>query len=192
MSATVRFKIQDVVPSPQGYYVTAGSPDLDLVQCPTTRFQLKVPRSELMAINKESVLVVRGTVRGASQTVPRSFVRVLGPGGSVSFALRGVPGCEIWLDGISYQVEAGGAARPMRRVRRQPLGKRRGGRYFRPPASPARGEHGASDALRSEQTRSVDDVKSFFLNGIAPALRPTAGKITSTPQYVERSAATAT
>ena len=65
-----------------------------------------------MAINKESVLVVTGTVRGASQPVPHSYVRVLAPGGNFALSLRAAASCQIWLDAITYRVAADAKAEP--------------------------------------------------------------------------------
>ena len=41
-------------PLHQGYYVTASTPDLDMVQFPPTKFQVKLSQAEVMALSKEA------------------------------------------------------------------------------------------------------------------------------------------
>ena len=68
---TVRLKVQDVVPSAQGHYLTANRPDLDGVQFYMGKFQTKLSDTEVMSVTKESVLVVTGMVSASSQPQSR-------------------------------------------------------------------------------------------------------------------------
>ena len=151
---TVRLKIQDVVPSAQGHYLTANRPDLDGVQFYAGKFQSNLSSAEVLSVTKDSVLAVTGMVSAASQPLTRSRSSdVLKPGSSLAFPLRTNSACQICLEKISYQLEAASKTRP------DAL-----------PASVAAattsGGNRSTDKAKNEQLRSVDDVKLFFLRGI--------------------------
>jgi len=162
---TVRLKIQDVVPSAQGHYLTANRPDLDGVQFYMGKFQTKLSDTEVMSVTKESVLVVTGLVSASTQPQSRIRSEILKPGSSIAFPLHASPPSLICLENISYQLDIAPKTRP---------------EAFSAAASPASGSSfvasgkstgttGSStlaDTLKSEQLRSVDDVKLFFLKGI--------------------------
>ena len=97
---TVRLKVQDVVPSAQGQYLTAGNPDLAGVQFNTAKFQTSLSSSEVLSVSKDSVLAVTGAVSATAQPPLRTrFERhdALKPGSSIAFPLRGNPACRICL-----------------------------------------------------------------------------------------------
>ena len=174
MSLTVRLKIQDVVPYAQGHYLTANRPDLDGVQFYTGKFQASLSKVEVMSLAKESVLAVTGMVSAGNQPPPRVRSDILKPGDSVVFPLRANSACRIRLDNVSYQIEVAPKTRPD---------------ALPAAASPARdfpllatSETTDGDTLadkaKTEQVRSVDDVKSFFLKGIVQAQHPYGSKNT--------------
>ena len=152
---TVRLKIQDVVPSAQGHYLTANRPDLDGVQFYTGKFQSNLSSAEVLSVTKDSVLAVTGMVRATNQ--PQTHIRlsdVLKPGSSIAFPLRANSACQICLDNVSYQLEGASKTRPdALPAATAATGKTTGGN------TPA-------DKAKNEQARSVDDVKLFFLKGI--------------------------
>jgi len=194
----VRLKVQDVVPCPQGHYLTAARPDLDGVQFFTSKFQAKLSQAEVMSVTKESVLVVAGMVTASNQPPPRSRSDILKPGGSITFPLRANPGCRICLDNISYQLEAAPKSTPEDLTAiaapaavAAPTGGSAASVSPLPadaaPASDAPlltlgktgGANKLADKLKNEQLRGVDDIKSFFLKGIVQAQRPYAGVSTA-------------
>ena len=163
-SLTVRLKVQDVVASGQGHCVTANRPNLDGVQFYTGKFQASLSDAEVMAVTKDSALVVTGMVSASNQPQTRIRSEILKPGGSIAFPLHSSPASQLCLDGISYQLEVA----PKTRTDSLPAS-----------ASPASDSPGKTtgggtlaDRLKNEQTRSVDDVKLFFLKGILQAQHP--------------------
>lgn len=148
----VRLKVQDVIPSDQGHYLAANRPDLNGVQFNTSKFQTNLSSSEVLAVTKDSVLVVTGLMSVANQ--PQARVRgseILKPGGSLAFPLRANPAWQICLDNVSYRLEVV----PTTSAYALPVS--------------ATGGNTPADKARHEQLRSVDDVKLFFLKGVLQA-----------------------
>ncbi|MGA2255072.1 MAG: hypothetical protein ABSG53_10455 [Thermoguttaceae bacterium] len=159
---TVRLKIQDVVPSAQGHYLTANRPDLDGVQFYTGKFQSNLSNTEVMSVSKDSVLVVTGMVSATNQPQPHIRSEILKPGSSIAFPLHASPPSQICLDNISYQLEVAPktnsdalstTALPASGSPLLTPGKTTGGNTL-------------AEKLKNEQLRSVDDVTLFFLKGI--------------------------
>jgi hypothetical protein len=170
---SVRLKIQDVVPYAKGSYVSAGNPDLANVQFRTAMFQINLPIAEAAAIGKDSVLVVSGTLSGATQPRPRVNSNVLEPGAAVSFPSRANSNYRIWLDNASWQVEHNKTAQEKSSEGQGAEDKTAAAEA---PAedegldmpSTIHGKHPRADRTGSAETRSVDELKSFFLKGIVP------------------------
>jgi hypothetical protein len=156
---TVRLKIQDVVPSEQGQYLTASRPDLNGIQIYTARFSSNLSNAEVMSVTKDSVLVVTGTVSAGNQPKrPARLSDAIKPGGSVAFAFRANTACQLSLDNVSYQFEAAPKTKPDARPASSSGGGTSGGNTH--------GDNPRGDKTKTEQSRSVDDVKLFFLKGI--------------------------
>jgi hypothetical protein len=165
---TVRLKVDDVVPYAQGHYLKASHPNLDGVQFAASKFQSTLSNAEVMSVTKESVLVVTGTVSASNQPPSRGRTDMLKPGGSIAFPLRGNPACRICLDSISYKLDVAPKIKPDS----LPAAAATAGA-----ASPASDSTSAdlgivtpgatrADKVKDEQSRSVDDIKAFFLKGI--------------------------
>ncbi len=152
---TVRLKIQDVVPSAQGHYLTANRPDLEGVQFYTGKFQSNLSSAEVLSVTKDSVLAVTGMVSASSQTQPRFRSEILKPGNSLVFPVRANSSWQIGLDNVSYQLEAAPKTKPDASPASVAAGK-------------TSGDNSPADKIKNEQLRSVDDVKLFFLKGIVP------------------------
>jgi len=176
---TVRLKIQDVVPSAQGHYLTANRPDLEGVQFYMGKFQSNLSSAEVMSVTKDSVLVVTGLVSATTPTPTRIRSDILKPGGSLAFPLRTSPVSQICLDNISYQLDVAPKTRP-EALSTAALsskdsslfapGKSTGGTGTGSGTSGAGATAGGSaDKLKNEQSRSVDDIKLYFLKGIFQA-----------------------
>lgn len=169
-SLTVRLKIQDVVPYGQGHYVTANSPDLSMVQFPTTKFLVHLSKTEVMAITKDSVLVVTGVVRATNQPPVRPRSNILEPLGSVAFPLRANSGQWICLDSSSYRVETVATAiekiKPAEPLSAEDLA------MLEPPGLPSKSSGKTAskvtlvDKTKTDQTRGVEQIRAFFLKGI--------------------------
>ena len=170
---SVRLKIQDVVPYAKGSYVSAGNPDLSLVQFRTAMFQINLPIAETAAITKDSVLVVSGTLSGATQPRRRAISSVLEPGAAVSFPSRANPNYRIWLENASWQVEHAKAAQDKTAESKTTEDKTAAAdapaeeEGLDMPAT-THGKHPRADRTSNAETRSVDELKSFFLKGIIP------------------------
>ena len=150
---TVRLKVQDVAPSAQGQCLTANNPNLYGVQFYPSKFQTNLSSAEVMSVTKDnSVLLVTGMVSAAQQPQPRirsDRSETLKPGSSIAFPLRANPACRICLDNISYQLEGAPASDSAQLT----PGKTTAGNT-------------STDKTKSEQSRSVDDIKLFFLKGL--------------------------
>ncbi len=182
---SVRLKIQDVVPYAKGSYVSAGNPDLALVQFYTAKFQINLPIAEAAAISKDSVLVVSGTLSGTTEPRPRAGYGVLEPGAAISFPSRANPSYRIWLDNATWQVEHGRAAEDKSTAGKSAEDKSATadspaeGDSLDMPSTP-HGKHPRADRANNAETRSVDDLKAFFLKGIVPGQYPYGGKTGNT------------
>ncbi len=184
---SVRLKIQDVVPYAKGSYVSAGNPDLALVQFRTTMFQINLPIAEAAAIGKDSVLVVSGTLSGATEPRRGAISSVLEPGAAVSFPSRANFNYRIWLDNASWQVEHSKAAEEKSTGGKSTADKTAEDTTATADA-PAEGDgldmpnttrrkHSPADRAQSAETRSVDELKSFssresFQGKISMGARP--------------------
>jgi hypothetical protein len=182
---SVRLKIQDVVPYVKGSYVSANGPDLALVQFRTTMFQINLPIAETAAISKDSVLVVSGALSGATEPRRGAISSVLAPGTAVSFPSRANPNYRIWLDNASWQVENGKAAQEKGIESKgaedttATADAPAEGDGLEMPATP-HGKHPRADRASNAQTRSVDDLKTFFLKGIVPGQNLSGNKTGNT------------
>jgi len=170
---TVRLKIQDVVPSAQGHYLTANRPDLEGVQFYLGKFQSNLSSADVMSVTKNSELVVTGLVSATSQPPSRIRSEILKPGSSLAFPLHTTPLSQICLDNISYQVDvvpkaASTTVSPGRDSSLFAPGKSTGSSGTGSSTSGAgtTGSSALADKLKNEQSRSMDDVKLFFLKGI--------------------------
>ena len=179
---SVRLKIQDVVPYAKGSYVSAGNPDLALVQFRTAMFQINLPIAETAAITKDSVLVVSGTLSGATQPRRGAISSVLEPGAAVSFPSRANPNYRIWLENASWQVEHAKAAQDKTAESKTTEDKTAAAdapaeeEGLDMPAT-THGKHPRADRTSNAETRSVDELKSFSSREssrgkISPATRP--------------------
>jgi hypothetical protein len=183
---SVRLKIQDVVPYAKGSYVSAGNPDLALVQFSTARFQINLPIAEAAAISKDSVLVVSGTLSVATQPRPRAGYGVLEPGAAVSFPSRANSSYRIWLDNATWQVEHGRAAEEKSIEGKSTEDKTAaadapaGDDSLDMPSTTHGRRPRADRANNNAETRSVDDLKAFFLKGIVPGQYPHGGNTGNT------------
>jgi hypothetical protein len=137
-----------------------------------------------MAVTKDSVLAVTGLVNVTTQ--PQSYIRldILKPGSRLAFPLRANSACRICLDNVTYQLEAAAKDKPDA----APAGTAADGDATLFPSAKTGSLSALAEKTRNEQSRSVDDVKSFFLKGIAQAQHPygssgssTAGKTASGP-----------
>ena len=168
---SLRLKIQDVVPYAKGSYVSAGNPDLAFVQFRTAMFQINLPIAEAAAIGRDSVLLVSGTVSAATEPRPRGSSSVLEPGAAISFPSRANASYRIWLDNASWQVEhakaaeAAGSEGKSADDKTAPADAPTAEDSLVMPSTPGH-KHAGADKLKNEETRSMDDLKSFFLKGI--------------------------
>jgi hypothetical protein len=168
---SLRLKIQDVVPYAKGSYVSAGNPDLAFVQFRTAMFQINLPIAEAAAIGRDSVLLVSGTVSAATEPRPRGTSSVLEPGAAISFPSRANASYRIWLDNASWQVEHAKAAQSAGSEgnsaddKTAPADAATADDSLVMPTTPGH-KHAGADKLKSEETRSMDDLKAFFLKGI--------------------------
>ncbi len=169
---SVRLKIQDVVPYAKGSYVTAGNPDLALVQFSRAMFQINLPIAQAAAIGKDSVLVVLGNLSAATEPRRGAISSVLEPGAAVSFPSRANSKYRICLENASWQVDSGKATEDASTESKSPDDKTASA------GSPAEGDsldmptthgkHAHAGQANNVETRSVDEIKSFFLKGIVP------------------------
>jgi hypothetical protein len=158
----VRLKVLDVVPSSQGQYLTANRPNLDGVQFYTSKFQTNLSSAEVMSVTKDSVLVVTGLVSASGQPKPHTRSEILKPGSSISFPARANPAWQISLDNVSYQLEV--APKTTADALNGTASSATGSSLF----ASGKTTDGLTlaERLKSEELRSMDDVKSFFLRGI--------------------------
>jgi hypothetical protein len=187
---SVRLKIQDVVPYAKGSYVSAGNPDLALVQFRTAMFQINLPIAEAAAIGKDSVLVVSGTLSGATEPRRGAISSVLEPGAAVSFPSRANFNYRIWLDNASWQVAHAKAAEEKSTGGKSTADKTAEDTTATTDApaeeegldmpATTRRKHSPADRSQSAETRSVDDLKSFFLKGMASSQHPYGSKTADT------------
>ena len=168
---SLRLKIQDVVPYAKGSYVSAGNPDLAFVQFRTAMFQINLPIAEAAAIGRDSVLLLSGAVSAATEPRPRAISSVLEPGAAISFPSRANASYRIWLDNASWQVEHAKAAEgagsegKSAEDKTAPADAPTADDSLVMPSTPGH-KHAGADKLKNEETRSMDDLKAFFLKGI--------------------------
>ena len=165
-SLTVRLKIQDVVPYGEGYYVTANTPDLTLVQFPTGKFHVNLSKTEVLSVNKECVLAITGIASAAVQPPVRARSSILEPGSIVAFPLRASTSCWICLENVSYRVET---VTTVPETLKPGVLSAEDLSILEPAGLPKRTASKVAllDKTKTDQTRNVDDIKSFFLKGIA-------------------------
>jgi hypothetical protein len=177
---SVRLAIQDVVPYAKGSYVSAGSPDLAMVQFRTAMFQIHLPIAEAAAIGRDSVLVVTGTLSGTTQPRRGALASVLEPGTSISFPSRANSNYRICLDNASWQVEHAKAAAEKSSESKTAAADTPAEEEGLDMPTP-HGKHSRKERTDSPETRTVDDLKAFFLKGIAPSQFSQGAKTANTP-----------
>ena len=172
---TVRLKIQDIVPYPQGYYVTAASPDLDGTQFPATKFHVNLSAAEVASLTKSDLLTITGAASAVAQTRPRA-ASVLQPGCSVALPSRSNANYKITLDDASWRVgNAKTAAAPPSDY--APAGLSSGGPTSGEPSLSSKKKGDVpTDRLKDEQARGIDDIKAFFYKGMAASAHTNAAK----------------
>jgi hypothetical protein len=188
---SVRLAIQDVVPYAKGSYVSAGNPDLAMVQFRAAMFQIHLPIAEAANIGRDSVLVVTGTLSGTTQPRRGALASVLEAGTTISFPSRANSNYRICLDNASWQVEhAKAAAEKSSESKTESASSTAEDDSLDMPTP--RGKHSRKERTDSPETRTVDDLKAFFLKGIAPSQFSQGAKTANTPGRMGTAAGIAT